>query len=60
MKMISKSEREEILARYPDAWIVSAKHHSYLMGHDDSAWGIFLRRLRGENVHRHRAGKNQR
>ena len=47
MVRISESERKTILARYPDAWTVGTKHHTYLTGYETSYAMNYLRELRG-------------
>lgn len=49
MIKISDSERKAILKKYPDAWIVSTKHHAMLTGYADSRAMVYLRSLRGED-----------
>lgn len=49
MKEISKTEKKEILARFPDAEIVRTRHRAYLVGSNLSEPGKFLRCLRNPN-----------
>lgn len=48
MERITDSERKAILKKFPEAWIMGTKHHSYLEGYEDSYIFGFLRSIRGE------------
>jgi hypothetical protein len=46
MIRISESERKAILKKYPDAWLKSTKHHTYLTGYESSFTVNYLKELR--------------
>ena len=49
MVRITDSDRKAILKKYPDAWIISTKHHAFLTGYEDSFAFRLLLHLRGED-----------